>query len=75
MFITAPEDAESLIGFRSPPIVQSKPEATIKSKVVPGTIIVGGGGGAAHAVESLRESGYEGSITVISAEPHLPIDR
>ncbi|KAK4050868.1 Apoptosis-inducing factor 1 [Microbotryomycetes sp. JL201] len=40
-----------------------------------GVVIVGGGAGAAHAVEQLREEGYKGPITVISAENHLPIDR
>ncbi|KAI0073872.1 hypothetical protein K474DRAFT_1666080 [Panus rudis PR-1116 ss-1] len=40
-----------------------------------GVVIVGGGSGAYHAVESLREHGYDGPITVLSKEPHAPIDR
>ncbi|KAM0790878.1 hypothetical protein ACM66B_004718 [Microbotryomycetes sp. NB124-2] len=40
-----------------------------------GVVIIGGGAGAAHAIEGLREEGYKGSITVISSENHLPIDR
>ncbi|KAL0060827.1 Apoptosis-inducing factor 1 [Marasmius tenuissimus] len=40
-----------------------------------GTVIIGGGSGAFQAVESLREHGYKFPITVISKEPHAPIDR
>lgn len=56
-----------------------------------GVVIVGGGSGAYHAVESLREvsvllssvghllmsiqHGFNGSITVLTKEPHAPIDR
>lgn len=40
-----------------------------------GVVIVGGGSGAFHAVEGLRESGYTGSITILSKETYAPIDR
>ncbi|GBE88532.1 Apoptosis-inducing factor 1 [Sparassis crispa] len=40
-----------------------------------GVVIVGGGSGTYHCIESLREFGYSGPITVISKEPHSPIDR
>ncbi|KAF8624511.1 hypothetical protein AX15_005826 [Amanita polypyramis BW_CC] len=40
-----------------------------------GLIIVGGGSGAFHAVESLREHGYGAPITMFSKETYLPIDR
>ncbi|KAJ3799725.1 hypothetical protein GGU11DRAFT_678786 [Lentinula aff. detonsa] len=40
-----------------------------------GTVIIGGGSGAFQAVESLREHGYKYPITVVSKEPHAPIDR
>ncbi|KAH8118112.1 flavoprotein [Phellopilus nigrolimitatus] len=40
-----------------------------------GVVIVGGGAGAVHTVESLRENGYKGIITILSAERHAPIDR
>lgn len=33
------------------------------------------GSGAVGATEGLRECGYKGEITVISKEPHLPVDR
>ncbi|KJA26356.1 hypothetical protein HYPSUDRAFT_36661 [Hypholoma sublateritium FD-334 SS-4] len=41
----------------------------------PGVIIVGGGAGAFQSVESLREHGYAGPITVLSKETYTPIDR
>ncbi|CAE6511221.1 unnamed protein product [Rhizoctonia solani] len=41
----------------------------------PGVVIVGGGSGGLFTVESLRENGYQGSITLISKEDYAPIDR
>jgi NADPH-dependent 2,4-dienoyl-CoA reductase/sulfur reductase-like enzyme len=38
-------------------------------------LIVGGGSGAIGAIESLREKGFKGRITVLSKEAYLPIDR
>ncbi|KAG0656683.1 hypothetical protein C6P46_006985 [Rhodotorula mucilaginosa] len=38
-------------------------------------LIVGGGPGAAFAIEALREEKFNGSIKVVTREPHLPIDR
>ncbi|THV02837.1 hypothetical protein K435DRAFT_775308 [Dendrothele bispora CBS 962.96] len=40
-----------------------------------GTVIIGGGSGAFQAIESLRENGYKYPITIVSKEPHAPIDR
>ncbi|CAL1716034.1 unnamed protein product [Somion occarium] len=40
-----------------------------------GVVIVGGGAAAFHAIESLREHGYNGPITVLSKESYAPIDR
>lgn len=40
-----------------------------------GVVIVGGGSGAFHATESLREHGFKAPITIISQETHAPIDR
>ncbi|KAI0324656.1 hypothetical protein GY45DRAFT_1262449 [Cubamyces sp. BRFM 1775] len=40
-----------------------------------GVVIVGGGSGAFHCIESLREHGYNGPITVLSKEHYAPIDR
>ncbi|KAG1747078.1 uncharacterized protein EDB91DRAFT_1116111 [Suillus paluster] len=38
-------------------------------------VIIGGGSATFHAIESLREHGYPGNITVLSKETHPPIDR
>lgn len=38
-------------------------------------VIVGGGSGTIGTVEALRENGFNGSITMISNEGYLPIDR
>ncbi|KAI0926250.1 hypothetical protein AcW1_008468 [Taiwanofungus camphoratus] len=40
-----------------------------------GVVIAGGGSGAFHCIDSLREHGYNGPITVISKESYSPIDR
>ena len=38
-------------------------------------VVIGGGSSTIGAVEGLREQGFNGSITVISNEGYLPIDR
>lgn len=38
-------------------------------------LIVGGGPGAAFAIEALRDEKFAGSIKVVTREPHYPIDR
>jgi 3-phenylpropionate/trans-cinnamate dioxygenase ferredoxin reductase subunit len=38
-------------------------------------LIIGGGTATARAVEGIREVDYDGSIMVVTAEPHLPYDR
>ncbi|KIJ66647.1 hypothetical protein HYDPIDRAFT_85907 [Hydnomerulius pinastri MD-312] len=40
-----------------------------------GVVIVGGGSATFHAIESLREHGYSGNITILSKETYAPIDR
>ncbi|KAJ6577382.1 hypothetical protein B0H19DRAFT_1119576 [Mycena capillaripes] len=40
-----------------------------------GVVIVGGGSATFHAVESLREHGYKGPITIVTKERYTPIDR
>ncbi|EJD06730.1 flavo protein [Fomitiporia mediterranea MF3/22] len=56
----------------------TRPQVTsVEGSVAPGNgvVIVGGGAGAIHTVESLRENCYKGNITIISAERYAPIDR
>jgi 3-phenylpropionate/trans-cinnamate dioxygenase ferredoxin reductase component len=40
-----------------------------------GVVIVGGGLAGQRCAETLRRSGYEGSILIVCREPHLPYDR
>ena len=40
-----------------------------------GIVIVGGGLAAARTAEHLRKSGYDGPVTIVSDERHLPYDR
>jgi 3-phenylpropionate/trans-cinnamate dioxygenase ferredoxin reductase component len=40
-----------------------------------GVVIVGAGLGGLRAAESLRAGGYEGPVTVVGDEPHLPYNR
>ncbi|KAG2756692.1 hypothetical protein P692DRAFT_20825944 [Suillus brevipes Sb2] len=70
-------------------IVTADPSLTLKSNMsrspkllstgVAGSgrsvVIIGGGSATFHAIESLREHGYSGNITVLSQETHPPIDR
>ncbi|MDT3446635.1 MULTISPECIES: NAD(P)/FAD-dependent oxidoreductase [unclassified Pseudofrankia] len=41
----------------------------------PGLVVVGASLAGLRAVESARRAGYEGPVTLIGAEPHLPYDR
>jgi len=38
-------------------------------------VIIGGGPAGLSAAETLRQAGFEGEITIISKEKHLPYDR
>ncbi len=40
-----------------------------------GVLIVGGGQGGYQAAASLRTEGYEGPVTIVSEEPHIPYQR
>jgi len=40
-----------------------------------GVVIVGGGASGLACAEGLRQAGYEGSVTILTKEPNLPIDR
>lgn len=74
IYVHAPSDEKAINATRQPggpKISIGEDQASKKSSV----LIIGGGPGAAHAVEGLREEGFKGTIKVISKEPHLPIDR
>lgn len=70
VYIDATE--ENLKAGRRPP---SCAATKAKDGAAAGVVIVGGGAGATTCSEGLREYGYEGKITVLSQEPHYPIDR
>lgn len=38
-------------------------------------VVVGGGAAGFAAVERLRREGYDGELVLVSAEPHVPVDR
>jgi NADPH-dependent 2,4-dienoyl-CoA reductase/sulfur reductase-like enzyme len=38
-------------------------------------VVVGASLAAVHAVETLRANGFDGELTMVGAEPHLPYDR
>ena len=38
-------------------------------------VVVGGGQAAGRAVETMRSAGFEGTITLVAEEPHLPYER
>lgn len=50
-------------------------KCTAPAKGGPHTVFVGGGAVTLHGVQEMRRRGYKGRITVITAEPHPPIDR
>ncbi|KAJ7220091.1 hypothetical protein GGX14DRAFT_585494 [Mycena pura] len=51
------------------------PKLTTAETSGAGVVIVGGGSATFHAVESLKEHGYAGPITILTKERHTPIDR
>lgn len=65
-------DAQTVTQTRQPaaPTVEISSDASHAD-----VLIVGGGPGAAFAIEALREEHFNGSIKVVTREPHLPIDR
>ncbi|KAL3422534.1 monodehydroascorbate reductase [Phlyctema vagabunda] len=53
-----------------------KPNIKITGSAGPDkVVIIGGGSGAIGTLEALRENGFKGTITMISSEGYLPIDR
>ncbi|KAF9648828.1 hypothetical protein BDM02DRAFT_3143619 [Thelephora ganbajun] len=74
IFVTADEERVSKANMSRMPKVPANPDAGLASGNA-GVVIVGGGSGTFHSIISLREHGYTGPITVVSKEPHSPIDR
>ncbi|PFH58893.1 hypothetical protein XA68_13078 [Ophiocordyceps unilateralis] len=70
VFITGDESA--ILSSRRNPILGCSAATETKSDRV---VVVGGGSGTMGLIQGLRERGYAGSVTVISRERYLPIDR
>ncbi|KZT29687.1 hypothetical protein NEOLEDRAFT_1153617 [Neolentinus lepideus HHB14362 ss-1] len=76
IFVTAdPARVTPAAKSRPPKLLASGFEGIAGGTAKHGVLIVGGGSGGFQTVESLREHGYKGPITMISKEPHAPIDR
>ena len=63
VYVTAQIDASA------PRVVPPAPQQTA------GMVIVGGGAAGNAAAEMLRTEGYDGPITLVSADEHVPVDR
>ncbi|GAA5952022.1 hypothetical protein JCM3765_005172 [Sporobolomyces pararoseus] len=75
VYVHAPSDEKAISANRQPGAPKVSIGGDEQSEQRSSVLIIGGGPGAAHAVEGLREEGFKGTIKVISKEPHLPIDR
>lgn len=55
---------------------RKRPSKTLRDRGLPRSVVVVGGGAAGNAaVELLRNEGFDGSITMLSADDALPYDR
>ena len=48
---------------------------TVRAFCMTNVVIVGAGQAGGSAVLQLRSTGFEGEITLLGAEPHLPYER
>jgi len=69
IYVTAAEQ-DLKAGSRNP----CKKIQAVQSKSK-GTVIIGGGAAGLACAEGLRQSGYNDSITILTKEPNLPLDR
>jgi len=71
IFVTAPEkEVKAKVGR-----VIARPRAPLAATLKEKVVIVGGGSGGIHTIESLREHNFAGDIVLISQEDYAPIDR
>ncbi len=55
--------------------IRKKPQPVRSAPSLKRVVIVGGGGAGAAAAQMLREEGYRGRLTMISADDSIPYDR
>lgn len=65
-------DGQAFVGEALP---ETQPPALAAAGLPESVVIVGGGAAGAAAAETLRREGYQGPITLFSADPSLPCDR
>lgn len=77
----APEDEPSTSGSASGSSTgetvpaPGTPQRVDNLRGVERVVVIGGGAAGFATVERLRRAAFDGSITLVSGEPHLPIDR
>lgn len=71
VYVIPPTDSAVLTQFRQPPALAS----SLAKDAPTGVLIIGSGAASAHAIEGLREEGYEGKIKVVTKEQGRPVDR
>ena len=59
----------------APPGPKRIPSAAISEKLPSSVVIVGGGGAGLAAADMLRREGYDGALTMITADASAPYDR
>src|SRR5579883_1846842 len=59
------------LGCRPNPITIRATEEIVSSSIV----VIGAGQAGAQAIETLRRQGYDGTLTLVGDEPHVPYQR
>jgi len=68
-------DGDRIVVHEKLPAARAKSASTSARHVPSSIIIVGGGAAGVAAAEMLRREGYDGAITMISADADPPVDR
>jgi NADPH-dependent 2,4-dienoyl-CoA reductase/sulfur reductase-like enzyme/nitrite reductase/ring-hydroxylating ferredoxin subunit len=62
-------------GKRLEPVRDARPSKAAQAAAPASVVIIGGGSAGFSAADTLRREGYEGPVTLISADASLPCDR